>query len=363
MEAQTVGHYMIEHELGHGQNGTVYLARDVRLERRVAIKVLNRSDEQAWAEMLQEARLASSLDHRYICTVYDVGEVEAEGEGPPYIAMEYVDGLSLADGLEGGALEPLMTLRLAAHLCDALAYAHEHGVVHGDIKPSNVLITPDAEAKLADFGCAARSPRAGLAPVHGDIWALGRLLYQMATGEDPPPPTLGGSPAGLKAPPSVPRGLAAIIERCTDTDLARCYHSAREVLHDLRMESAHPGSAAPRRRHALGRHQLAVGALALAVVLALIVTGVEIAPHLRPSESPGPFNQRRYPPPAATTAVGTRHVWEGGAPGVKVWLNSRTMKYHCPDSPWYGRTLTGRYLTQKEAQEAGYAPAYGTVCP
>ena len=363
MPPRSVGHYSIEHELGHGQNATVYLARDTRLDRRVALKILNRSDEQASADTLQEARLASSLDHRYICAVYDVGEADAGGEGPPYIAMEYVDGLSLAEGLEGGPLEPLMTLRFAAHLCEALAYAHEHGVVHGDIKPSNVLITPDAEAKLADFGSAARSPRAGLAPVQGDIWALGRLLYQMATGEDPPPPTPGGSLAGLKAPPSVPRGLAAIIERCTDTDLARCYHSARELLHDLRMESAHPGSAAPKRKYALGRHHFAVAALALTVALTLIVAGAEIARHLRPSESPGPSNRPPYPPPAAATAGGRRQLWEGGRPEVKVWVNNRTMKYHCPDSPWYGRTLTGRYLTQKEAQKAGYAPAYGMPCP
>jgi len=77
MPPRTVGHYTIEHELGHGQNGTVYLARDMRLDRRVAIKVLNRADEDAWAQTLQEARLASCLDHRYICTIYDVGEVEA----------------------------------------------------------------------------------------------------------------------------------------------------------------------------------------------------------------------------------------------------------------------------------------------
>ena len=106
MSPQTVGHYTIEHELGHGKNGTVYLARDMRLDRRVAIKVLNRADEEAWAETLQEARLASCLDHRYICTIYDVGEVEAEGGNLPYIAMEYVDGPSLLERLENGPLEP-----------------------------------------------------------------------------------------------------------------------------------------------------------------------------------------------------------------------------------------------------------------
>ena len=358
-----VGHYTIEHELGHGQNASVYLARDVRLDRRVALKVLNRTGDHAWAEMLQEARLASGLDHRYICTIYDVGEAETEGENVPYIAMEYVDGPSLAETLEDGPLQPIMTLRFATQLCEALTYAHERGVIHGDIKASNVLISPDGEAKCVDFGSAARSARGGAASAQGDVWALGILLYQMATGEDPPPQTVAGPSGSLKVPRSVPRGLAAIIEGCVDNDLTRRYHSAREVLHDLRAECDHPDSVPPGRKHPIRRQPLLLLALEIVVLLALLIIGVETGRLLQPSESPPPSHTQPHPPPALATASGRSRTPEAGRPDVKVWANDRTMKYHCPGSPWYGRTSTGQFLTQKEAQKAGYAPAYGVVCP
>ena len=187
MAPETVGHYTIDHELGKGQNGTVYLARDMRLDRPVALKVLDRSGEDAWGEALQEARLASALDHRNICTVYDVGEAESDDRSLPYIAMEYVEGRSLAETLEAGPLDRLMVRRYATQLCEALAYAHERGVAHGDVKASNVLITPEAEAKWVDFGSAVRSRRPEAISAQGDVWKMGILLYQMATGEDPSP--------------------------------------------------------------------------------------------------------------------------------------------------------------------------------
>lgn len=363
MQPRTVGHYTIEHELGHGQNGTVFLARDLRLDRRVALKVLNRSDDSAWAATLQEARLASSLDHRFICTVYDVGEAEADGESSPYIAMEYVDGPSLAETLQSGPLEPMMTLRFATQLCEALAYAHEHGVIHRDVKASNVLITPDAEAKCVDFGSAVRSPRPGASSAQGDVWALGMLLYQMATGEDPAPQTVAGSPGSLKVPYSVPRGLAAIIERCMDADLARRYCSARDVLRDLRIESGHSDSMPPARERSPWRQRLFLAGLGLVAVLAILIVATGTAERLRPLQPavPGTAQPHLLPPTAAPGA--RRRPLEAGNPDAKVWVNSRTMKYHCPDSPWYGRTLTGQYLTQKEAEKAGYVPAYGVACP
>jgi len=363
MSPQKVGHYAIEHELGHGQNGTVYLARDMRLDRRVAIKVLNRADEEAWAETLQEARLASCLDHRYICTIYDVGEVEAEGGNLPYIAMEYVDGPSLVEKLEDGPLEPTLLLRFAVQLSEALAYAHEHGVIHRGVKASNVLINPDAEAKFVDFGSVARSPRDQPVSAQGDVWAFGTLLYQMATGEDPPSRTVAGSRGKLKLPRSVPSGLATIIERCMDTDLARGYHSASEVLRDLRMQSDHPDSLLARSKYSPKPQHLLFLALVLAVVASLFIIFVGIARHLRPSEAPPSPSVQPYSPPRAAMPGAKTQMREGGSPDVKVWVNSRAMKYLCPDSPRYVRTLTGQYLTQKEAQKAGYAPAYGAVCP
>jgi serine/threonine-protein kinase len=278
----------------------------MRLDRRVALKVLNRSDEDAWAQTLQEARLASCLDHRYICTIYDVGEVEAEGENLPYIAMEYVDGPSLLERLENGPLEPTLLRRFAVQLCEALAYAHEHGVIHRDVKASNVLISPDGQAKFVDFGSAARSPRGQLVSAQGDLWAFGTLLYQMATGEDPPSRTVAGSPGKLKAPRSVPRGLATIIERCMDTDLAQGYQSASEILRDLRIESDHPDSLP--RKHSLKRQRLLFVALGLVLVVALLIIGVGVARHFRPSEAPSPSNAQPYSPhgsamPAARTEM------------------------------------------------------------
>ena len=188
MPPKTVGHYQIDRELGHGQNGTVYLACDMRLDRRVALKVFDRSGEGAWGEALEEARLSSVLDHPHISTIYDVGEAEADDRSLPYIAMEYVEGRSLAEALEDGPLDRLMVHRYATQLCEALAYAHERGVVHGDVKASNVLITPDAEAKWVDFGSAVRSRRPEAVSAQADIWKMGILLYQMATGKTRRPP-------------------------------------------------------------------------------------------------------------------------------------------------------------------------------
>jgi serine/threonine-protein kinase len=362
MPSRTLSHYTLEHELGHGQDGTVYLARDMRLDRRVAIKVLNRNEGHAWAEMLQEARLASCLDHRHICTVYDVGEAEAEGGDLPYIAMEYVDGPSLAETLESGPLEPTLTLRFAIQLCEALTYAHEQGVIHRDVKASNVLIGPEGEAKLADFGLALRFPRGTAALAQGDIWAFGTLLYQMATGENPLSRPVMGSPGSPKVPRSVPRGLALIIERCMDTDSATGYHSAREVLRDLRIESGHPRSLLSGTKCSPGRHRLLLGAFGL-LVAATLTVGVETARRLQPSATPSPSNARPHSPSGPAGAAGKRQMRKAGRPEVKVWVIKLTMKYHCPGSPWYGLPLTGQYLTQKEAQKAGYAPAYGAVCP
>lgn len=135
---RTLGHFEVMQTLGQGHNGTVYLARDARLDRQVAIKVLRRrgGPDVDVGRVLLEARTAASLDHRYIRRVYDVGEEE----GFAYIAMEYVGGSSLLEALDSGPLDTFTALHYAIHVCDALTYAHEKGVAHGDIKPSNVLI-------------------------------------------------------------------------------------------------------------------------------------------------------------------------------------------------------------------------------
>ena len=363
MPSKTVGHYTIEHELGHGQNGTVYLARDMRLDRPVALKVLDRSGQDAWGEALQEARLASALDHRYICTVFDVGEAESDDRSLPYIAMEYVEGRSLAETLEAGQLDRLMVLRYGTQLCEALAYAHERGVAHGDVKASNVLITPDAEAKWVDFGSAVRSRSPEAISAHADVWKMGILLYQMATGEDPPPSTADSPSGTLPMPRSVPRDLAAIIKRCLDRGADRPYSSARDILEDLRSEEGRASGLATRKDPPfLSRPFLHVwlGLAALLSLGAIVVLGAHLLRH-PPGASPsasGWFGSR----PAVASRSG-KQPSQAGNPGVKVWVNGRSLKYHCPDSPWYGRTLAGQYFKQEDAQKAGYAPAYGTPCP
>ena len=360
MASETVGHYTIDHELGHGQNGTVYLARDMRLDRPVALKVLDRGGENAWGEALEEARLASALDHRHICTVYDVGEDETGDRSLPYIAMEYVEGRSLAETLEAGPLDRLMVLRYATQLCEALAYAHERGVAHGDVKASNVLITPDAEAKWVDFGSAVRSRRPEAISARGDVWKMGVLLYQMATGENPP----ADSPSGaLPMPRSVPRDLAAIIRRCLDRGPDQPYGSACDILEDLRSREDRASTPATRKDASLLSRPFLFVWLGFAALLSLGAAVVLTAHLVQHPPGPSAYGWAwRGSRPVVASEPG-RQTAPAGNPDAKVWVNGRSMKYHCQDSPWFGRTVAGQYLKQGDAQKAGYAPAYGTACP
>jgi serine/threonine protein kinase len=141
--------------------GEVYRARDPRLEREVALKVLPAAmlaDDTARARLLREARTASRLNHPHICTVHEVGE----SEGRAYIAMELVEGRTLSDLLAGGALPLAEVLRYGLQLSDALTHAHAHQVVHRDLKSANVVVTPDGRAKVLDFGLATRERREGV---------------------------------------------------------------------------------------------------------------------------------------------------------------------------------------------------------
>src|SRR5262249_37319712 len=137
-----LGPYEIVGTLGAGGMGEVYRARDPRVDREVAIKV---SAQQFTERFEREARVIASLNHRNICQLYDVG--------PNYLVMELVEGES-----PRGPLPLEEALRIARQLCDALDYAHEKGVVHRDLKPGNIKITPDGTVKVLDFGLAKQSP-------------------------------------------------------------------------------------------------------------------------------------------------------------------------------------------------------------
>ena len=263
----TVARYRVEARLGRGGMGVVYRATDVRLGRPVALKVLpvsSSGDARARARLLEEARAASALEHPHIGTILDVGTLEGGlSADRMYVAMVYYPGETLADRLARGPVPVAESLRIGRELAGALAAAHEAGLVHRDVKPSNVLLThPGGSVRLVDFGIAARvgaelpqttaargtrrymSPeRSGGAPPdpRADVWSMGLVLRDLlearprdhvhpekdARWRDGASPRHEGPPGGAASP--LPEALAQLLHRCLDPDPARRPAHAGEV--------------------------------------------------------------------------------------------------------------------------------------
>ncbi len=227
--------YELEHRLGHGGMATVYCARDLKLDRQVAIKLLADNyagDEEVRRRFSREARLAARLDHPNVVQVFDVGEEEDR----PFIVMEHVDGGTLADRLEGRrrALPRAEALRLLAQLCDGLGHAHAKKLVHRDIKPQNLLLREsDACLKITDFGIARAAEETTRLTRPGKVIGTDRYMApeQLADGKITPATDVYA--CGVVADELLPQDrapdLREIVERCLRQDPRERFKDARAL--------------------------------------------------------------------------------------------------------------------------------------
>jgi eukaryotic-like serine/threonine-protein kinase len=276
---RSIGHYQVISLVGKGGMGKVYRARDTRLDRTVALKILLTdvaADDRRLRRFLREAKAASALNHPNVAHIYEIGEASTEAGSVSFIAMEYIEGQTLAARINAHPLAASEIVEIGSQITDALVEAHDKGITHRDIKPTNVMFTPRGQVKVLDFGLAKItqfSPQAvardistmaktasgvvmGTVPYmspeqalgrevdyRSDLFSLGVVLYEMATGRLP----FSGANMSetldriLHAQPEamarfnydVPAELERIVRKCLEKERERRYQSARELLVDL----------------------------------------------------------------------------------------------------------------------------------
>jgi serine/threonine protein kinase/predicted Zn-dependent protease len=325
-QGDRVAHYEIIRLLGQGGMGQVYLAKDERLERQVAIKFLPEEMEQDFQTRLRfvrEAKSAAALDHPFICKVYETGE----SEGKSFIAMEFVEGQTLDEKMEKEPFSLGETLRIALEITEALEKAHKRGIVHRDLKPANIMITPQGHVKVMDFGLAKRVLPAGekelsrtmtqssiteqgsiagtisyMSPeqargdeidARSDIFSLGIIIYEMITGGHPfsKPSAIETLSSILRdvppqtqiKPKSVNPIISPLLRKALAKETSARYQNAAELAHDLRKAQREiAGGPGIKRLIPI------IGAGVLAVAILVVVAMKFIVPSRAPVTETGP---------------------------------------------------------------------------
>lgn len=311
-EGLEIGSYRIERLIGRGGMGDVYLAADLTLNRQVALKFLSSSfSDDIWAkrQFVREAQAVALLDHRNICVVYGYEEIANHR----FIAMQYVDGISLAELIRSGNVDPEKVGQMAVEIAEAIAEAHSHGILHRDIKPGNIMIGRDGQIKVLDFGIAKHiqsddskeapltsATRPGLIlgtvaymspeqlkaerlDFRSDIFSLGTVFFEMMAGRHPFEKKSDAEtitsilekdlPAGQLVSAGVPVGLRQVVKKCLEKEKEARYQSVHDIVLDLQQ---------PHRRSSSIHANF--GKILLACCLVLIL-GVTVLLYYRTSAS------------------------------------------------------------------------------